>query len=171
MKPSAHVAQSIFDWAQAARPNPDNRDFHVQLGCHFEEVAEMVEMLRVTKPTLGDISNTSVANPLDLRLVKGLLQLLAQGLKQGTLCVEVTDPENFLREMCDQVVTSIATCQTAGMAAVTALELVNKSNWSKFVDGKPLKDVNGKVIKGPDTVKLPLHSCLPKQVAEASYVQ
>jgi len=26
---------------------------------------------------------------------------------------------------------------------------VNRSNWSKFVDGKPLFDENGKIKKGP----------------------
>ena len=42
------------------------------------------------------------------------------------------------------------------MSIVEAVGRVNKSNWSKFVNGKPIFDENGKIAKGPDYVKCDL---------------
>jgi len=36
---------SIEMWHKRARPNPTDKDFNVQLGCHFEEIVEMLDAL------------------------------------------------------------------------------------------------------------------------------
>lgn len=42
---TTNTLQSIAEWHQQARPNPSDKDFNVQLGCHLEEVCEMLEAL------------------------------------------------------------------------------------------------------------------------------
>ena len=57
--------------------------------------------------------------------------------------------ENFLKELCDGVVTAAGVAHCADMAFVSAVEEVNASNWSKFnYKGFPEFDKNGKVKKG-----------------------
>ena len=34
--------QSIIRWFEIAKPNPSERDVTTHIGCHFEEVAEML---------------------------------------------------------------------------------------------------------------------------------
>lgn len=129
----------IERWHEAARPEPTERDFCTQLGCHIEEFAEM----------LADLKFNGVAGtefPLHDKLV-----MLATSLKQGALRVEIGDRENFLKELCDQVVTGTGVAYCAGMDMPSALWEVNWSNWSKFdKDGVPVRDANGKITKGPN---------------------
>ena len=35
--------QEIIEWFKAAKPEPTTDDIAVQIGCHFEEIAEMQE--------------------------------------------------------------------------------------------------------------------------------
>lgn len=39
------MIKRILNWFQAVKPNPTATDVMVQVGCHFEEVAEMCEAL------------------------------------------------------------------------------------------------------------------------------
>lgn len=61
--------------------------------------------------------------------------------------------EHALKELADlsYVIWQFAAC--AGWQLDEALDRVHRSNISKLVDGKPVKDANGKVKKGPNYVK------------------
>jgi NTP pyrophosphatase (non-canonical NTP hydrolase) len=61
--------------------------------------------------------------------------------------------EHALKELADlsYVIWQFAAC--AGWQLDEALDRVHRSNISKLVDGKPVKDANGKVTKGPNYVK------------------
>lgn len=48
-----NTMESICTWFEKAKPNPTEKDLAVQVGCHFEEVAEMLE-------ATGDSQSTSV---------------------------------------------------------------------------------------------------------------
>lgn len=37
------MIERILNWFRAAKPQPSLHDAAVQIGCHYEEVAEMVE--------------------------------------------------------------------------------------------------------------------------------
>lgn len=63
----------------------------------------------------------------------------AIGLKRGQLDVAIAD----------QVVTAVGVAHCAHMKPVEAAAEVDRSNWSKFVDGKPVRDANCKIKKGP----------------------
>ena len=128
-------------WHQRVRPNPDEADFRVQLGCHFEEIAEMLAVL----------SSDSEKACNDLDLAHTAITMLAMSLKQGRYEVDITDRGEFLDSVADQVVTGIGAAWCARMNATEALRRVNTSNWSKLdVNGKPIHDANGKITKGPD---------------------
>lgn len=127
-------------WHQKVRPTPTDKDFNVQLGCHFEEIGEMLETLTsASEMCCDDIDRAHTA------IVK-----LAVSLKQGRYRVEITDREDFLDATADQIVTGVGAAHCAGMQATEALRRVNGSNWSKFDENnKPIFNEHGKVAKGP----------------------
>lgn len=134
---------SIADWHQAARNYPDTQAFNVQLGCHFEEICEMIEAL--------ESNNKDLAT--DLLLAYDLLVRIADKLKKGTAVAKIIDRKEFLDSLGDQVVTAVGTAYCANMDIVGALTQIDQSNWSKFVDGKPVFNENGKIQKGPNYFK------------------
>lgn len=139
------MIDSIALWHKRARPNPDHNAFNVQLGCHFEEFAEMLQTLS------GDdqMSANKLAN------VTYQVMQMAEGFKRGAFSAYVEDRVEFLDACADQVVTSVGCAVCAGMDVVGAIKEVNTSNWSKFDEnGNPVFDENGK-IKKPDGYKKP----------------
>lgn len=128
-------------WHQRARPEPTHEDWNVQLGCHFEE---LLEMLQTIKGEDGHTENMLAQTRLYISRISDRLKF-----GQGTVYIE--DREGFLDSVADQVVTVIGTATTAGMQGAEAVRRVNTSNWSKFdTDGTPIKDANGKITKGPN---------------------
>lgn len=57
---------------------------------------------------------------------------------------------NALKELADLVYVCFQFAATAGWELDEALARVHTSNMSKLVDGKPLKNEQGKVLKGPN---------------------
>ena len=131
----------IHMWHKRARPKPDDRAFNVQLGCHFEEIAEMMETLRIYAPGAN-------ANGAETKLYIHLKDMAAQ-LKSGERVAVIYDRKEFLDAMADQVVTSIGVAYCAGMQPTEAIRRVNTSNWTKIdtVTGDFLRDGQGKIMK------------------------
>lgn len=135
------MTDPIEMWHQKCRPSPLSADFQVQLGCHFEEVAEMLA-------TLGS-ADSRACDLLDG--AHTAMTYLAIVLKQGRYRVDIADRKEFLDSVGDQVVTVIGAAHCAGMKGAEAVRRVNSSNWSKFdTAGNPLRDANGKISKGPN---------------------
>lgn len=132
--------ESINLWHSRARPTPDAAQFNVQLGVHLEEIVEMLGTFTLTR---GD----GIAyDALDI------LRCVAEGLKANEISATITDRKGFLDAIADQVVTGVGAAYCAGMNAPEAVRRVDSSNWSKFVDGQPVFDENGKIAK-PATYK------------------
>lgn len=135
-------------WFKTAKPNPTNKDFNVQLGVHFEEIAEMVEELKFHNaelPVYGPTFHASL-----LAMLKGV----AQELKSGVMTASVKNSVEFLDSLVDQTVTADGVAYMAGYDMEGAKDEVLRSNWSKFdANGNALFDGNGKIIKGPDYFK------------------
>lgn len=127
-------------WHQTARPEPDDKAFNVQLGCHLEEIQEMLVTVD------GDDADTVwLLNQLDVHLSD-----LAHKLKKGKASVRIIDRNGFLDSLADQVVTAVGTGHCAKMDVPEACVRVDKSNWSKFLaDGTPFFDGSGKIAKNP----------------------
>jgi NTP pyrophosphatase (non-canonical NTP hydrolase) len=128
-------------WHERARPKPTPQDVNVQLGCHLEEIGEMLDTL-----TGGD----EFSHALLVR-VNATVYKLATALKSGNAGVYIQNRQEFLDALADQIVTATGVGYCARMNVTEAVRRVNDSNWSKFgVDGHPLRDMHGKISKGPN---------------------
>lgn len=133
---------SITLWAQRLNPNPTDRTLNVQIGCHLEEVAEQIAELRVVGP--------EHMSGVELDHLYAVVNDAAVALKKGWLTVAIKNREKFLDALADQSVTAASVAYNAHMNLIEAQRRVDESNWSKFVDGQPLYDENGKCAKGPN---------------------
>ena len=129
------------EWFREAVPNPDNHTLSVQLGCHFEEVAEMLEAVYI-RDNSGDSPLWGIA--LDA------IESLADALKFGQCHIHGTNKKMLLDAIGDQIVTATGVGTQLGMDVAGALDEINRSNWSKFEDGRPVFNENGKIAKGKD---------------------
>ena len=133
------TTEAIELWHKRARPEPTTADFSVQLGCHFEEIVEMMDTLELP------------GAPGALWEARDVMLMLADWLKKGIVSAQIKDRKEFLDSIADQVVTGIGAAYCAGMKGAVACDRVNTSNWSKFDEnGQPIRDANGKITKGPN---------------------
>ena len=131
----------INEWHRRACPAPDQRAFDVQLGCHIEEITEMLAVM--------EIKGASI---MQTRAFEALCEV-SRALKAGDATAVVHDRKELLDALADQVVTATGVGYRAGMDMPRACLAVDSSNWSKFdIDGQPIFDTNGKVTKGPHYV-------------------
>ena len=130
--------EQILDWFKAAVPNPTDENLCVQIGCHYEEIGEMANVL------LDDDAKHAVRWYSDDYM----------GVNEGArTCLSGLDDDaktELLDALCDQIVTAIGVGYMAGFDMAGALQEVVRSNASKFENGKPLFDENGKIRKGKD---------------------
>lgn len=134
------IIKQIENWFKAAVPNPTDDNRRVQLGCHLEEVGEMADQFEVdcfsTKEKLSYL--------FGFKYKSDEIKKNGIAFKTPTL----TDKTAFADALADQIVTAIGLAYMHGIDIEGALNEVNRSNWSKFVDGKPVFDENGKIKKG-----------------------
>ena len=74
--------------------------------------------------------------------------------KRHEVNVEDVDRTELLDALCDQIVTAVGVAHMFGLDIEGALAEVTRSNYSKFVDGAPVFDANGKIAK-PATYSKP----------------
>lgn len=120
--------QSIANWFVEAVPTPTDKNKAVQLGCHFEEVSEMFDA--IGEPAFAQ-----------------KLSQVGDHYKKVATDVTVLDRKELLDSLCDQIVTAVGVAHMLNLNIQGALAEVNRSNYSKFVNGKPVFDTNGKIAK------------------------
>lgn len=75
--------------------------------------------------------------------------------------------ENMLKELADLIIVTFGYAVTYGWDLDKAVRRVHQSNMSKLgVDGKPLKDPHGKVLKGPNYIKPDLKDLVETKINE-----
>lgn len=128
--------EQIQRWFNAAVPEPTAKNCCVQIGCHFEEAAEMQQALGMSAHALHAAAHR-------WKTVHGdYVELWAD---------DDVDRAALLDSLADQIVTAIGVAHMYGFDIQGALAEVNRSNWSKFnEDGRPDFDANGKIQKGPN---------------------
>ena len=142
-------------WFEAAVPNPTAKNLEVQLGCHLEEVSEMMVGFIVESNDSDTIVDWFKHLAMEIDKV-------ASELKQGKYTITNVDANAVLDGITDQQVTAIGIGHMLGMDTAGALAEVDRSNFSKFgKDGQPIFDENGKIKKGPHYVKPNLEPFLP----------
>jgi predicted HAD superfamily Cof-like phosphohydrolase len=148
--------ESIELWHKRARPNPTEQNFNVQLGCHLEEIVEMIAALRFTHK-----NGTGVEMPGKNSMLYQQINDFADGLKAGRITASIANRKELVDALADQVVTAVGVGHTAHMKITRAVDIVNTSNWSKFSpEGQPYFDQNGKILKGPNYVPPALEDCV-----------
>lgn len=130
------MIHNIKEWFKAAKPNPSTADVCVQIGCHYEEVAEMNAVLNY------DVEYMLEATALEYQMYySGYLGAALEELSADAR-VELLDA------LCDQIVTAVGVAYMMGMDIEGALAEVNRSNWSKFEGGVPVFNEQGKIANG-----------------------
>jgi predicted HAD superfamily Cof-like phosphohydrolase len=129
-------------WFEVAVPNPTSKNISTQIGCHLEEVVEMLDVLQTKYP--------GYKNKLDdarkhLRFISNLLKQ-----EEDSFFIKEEDRKELLDSLADQIVTATGVGTFLGMNVPGALAEVNRSNYSKFEDGEPVFNENKKVMKGKD---------------------
>jgi predicted HAD superfamily Cof-like phosphohydrolase len=137
----SNAVSTCLTFFEEAVPEPAEKNFTTQLGCHFEEVHEhLLEVVPQTPTALG-LLNTA----------RRAIHELAEHLKTyGGLEIAPGRRTQYLDALCDQMVTAIGCGHMAKMDIIGAFDETNRSNLSKFVDGKAIFDENRKMAKGPN---------------------
>lgn len=135
------VRISTDEWFAVVLANdaPGTDRFPVQLGCHLEEVVEMLEMVDTSSyvdPRISDAAAT--------------LGMVAEELKSGRFQVKLVDDAAFEDSLLDQLVTGTGLLKMRGADVAESVARVDVANFTKFVDGKPVYKEGGKVGKGPN---------------------
>lgn len=149
------ILKNTVAWFHAATPNPTQQNISTQMGCHFEEVKEMVDCLT---------PRTKEAQVI-LQQAQAALDNLAGLMKRDATAIGLhpSDYVDFVDSLGDQIVTATGSGTYLGMDVPGALDEINKSNHSKFVDGKPVRDPDSqKILKGPDYFKANLKPFVPQ---------
>jgi len=126
----------IKEWFEKAVPEPTDKNRAVQVGVHFEEVDEM--LTAVNGHSTGSVDE------------------YAWWYKTQSEGVHLNDVDRLelLDSLCDQIVTAVGVAYMFGLDIEKGLAEVIRSNNSKFVNGNPVFDDNGKIAK-PDTYSKP----------------
>lgn len=125
--------QRTLEWFKQAIPNPTPEQACIQIGCHIEEFAEMLLALGI-QSTAKDLDN--------------LADFFKSCDPQAMWQVKQSCKIELLDSIADQTVTACGVSHMLGFDHSGALAEVNRSNFSKFEDGKPVFDENGKIKKG-----------------------
>ena len=135
------MIDNITLWHRRARPEPTEKDFNTQFGCHIEE---FVEMLRAVGWTIHDVDLWD-----EFDYLFSQLEDFANAVKCHSIMISIEDRKELLDALADQIVTAVGVGVCANMDMDAAVEEVNRSNWSKFnYRGFPEFDENGKIKKG-----------------------
>ncbi len=132
------MIHNIKEWFKAAKPEPTVKDAWVQIGCHYEEVAEMADALW-DEEVLESAENTAY----DYKDTEDCFIYFLEDLSESQRI-------QLLDAICDQIVTAVGVAYMMGMDIEGALAEVNRSNWSKFEGGVPVFNEHGKIAKGAD---------------------
>lgn len=133
--------QSIIDWFKIAKPSPTYQNIMQQMACHFEEVAEMCNAIGIY-----DVESELIQLKYDLISVSRA----DKGYSDANFFIRHTDKKDLLDALCDQIVTALGVGYMMGFDMEGALAEVNRSNWSKFENDKPVINEQGKITKGKD---------------------
>lgn len=131
--------ENTRQWFLKAVPNPTSKNISTQIGCHLEEVAEM----------LNAITSNNLERASQIDALRAAIDHVGNLLKKDNSIV-IKDSVELLDSLADQIVTATGVGTFLGMNVPGALAEVNRSNYSKFEDGEPVFNENKKVMKGKD---------------------
>lgn len=139
--------ESITSWFKTAKPTLSEKSKATQLAAHLEEVNELIEVLKDLQFEPGMRNRLGVIHQ-ELALTTQQMYKLSE-----LPALSQEDRVEILDALADSVVTSSGVAYFLEMKWDEALTEVNQSNFSKFEQGKPLLNDNGKIMKGKNYFK------------------
>lgn len=136
------VSEPIADtlkWFKLAVPEPTDKNKYTQVGCHFEEFAEM--LISLIPHEHGQHAGWDLINSQ----ADGYKTFSDKDMAKLNTYV---NKDELLDSLCDQIVTALGVGYMFGFDMKSAFAEVVRSNFSKFENGKPVFDENGKIKKG-----------------------
>lgn len=130
-----NILKETLRWHQQAIKSPTIETACVAIGCAYEETAELSK-------TIGDNEAELTLN-ISSKFYKGKNEYAIKDLCKA-------DKVQMLDDIVDEIVTRVGIAHNMGFDILGALGEVNRSNFSKFENGKPVFDGNGKITKGED---------------------
>ncbi len=144
--------QHTAEWlAACGKEVGNNHHLATQVGCHLEEVCELLDELVIVGSTADNDS---------LSMASTRLKGLAHRLKMGNTGIRIKDRVNALDALCDSEVTGHGIAYLAGFDMDEASRRVLFSNDAKLVDGKPVLGLGGKIMKPAGWVAPFLADCV-----------
>ena len=148
------IINDVSEWFEAAVPEPTRENKCVQLGCHFEEMAEFIESIMRGSNLRNHLDNRAIdfktCQPLNLQAI----ELVSES---ETRSIEMLDA------VCDMIVTAVGIAHMMGWDIEGAIAEVNRSNYSKFDDNcKPIFTKDGKIAKSENYTRPYLKPFLTK---------
>lgn len=133
IEPVSGPLADTLKWFELAVPEPTIENICVQFGCDLEEQSEILRACNL--PSLAE-EVESYANDFKAK---------------RTWCMNAInriDKTELLDGLIDRQVTGLGLGHMLKMNMIAAANEVNRSNFSKFENGKPVFDDNGKIKKG-----------------------
>ena len=118
---------------------PGTDRFPIQMGCHLEEIVEMLNELELEDELRQEVETAAAC-----------LTKVADALKTGQVEVGTKSGVAFNDSILDQRVTGTGLLKMQGVDVAETVARVDVANFTKFVDGKPLYKEGGKIAKGPN---------------------
>lgn len=134
-----NTTQQVKQWFETAFPNPTEKQVATQAGCVLEEVAELMLALSIDSSVVAKMATELKQSTSLTKSSAGDTIHLFKGWR-----TEVADAS------ADIVVTLIGLCYMLGIDFEACLAEVNRSNYTKFENGKPVYGEYGKLAKGKD---------------------
>lgn len=134
-----NTTQQVKQWFETAFPEPTEKQVATQAGCVLEEVAELMLALSIDSSVVAKMATELKQSTSLTKSSAGDTIHLFKGWR-----TEVADAS------ADIVVTLIGLCYMLGIDFEACLAEVNRSNYTKFENGKPVYGEYGKLAKGKD---------------------
>lgn len=133
IEPVSDTLSDTLKWFELAVPEPTIENICVQFGCDLEEQSEILRACN--QHSLAE-QVESYANDFKAKRTWCM---------NAINCIDKTE---LLDGLIDRQVTGLGLGYMLKMNTIAAASEVNRSNWSKFENGKPVFDDNGKIKKG-----------------------
>ena len=146
------MLNKIVEWFRACYPNVTPEVASIQYGCLVEEIGETMQVTEDLE-YVSDFGSDALDISYVSRNYKHSNPTCVQFLQE----LEPIYRTEHLDGLVDIIWTAVTSGTAMGYDMQGALDEVIRSNYSKFENGKPVFDENGKVAKGKDYTKPDLH--------------
>lgn len=144
--------QKIIEWFKTCYPNVTPEVASIQYGCLVEEIGETMVLTQDL-----EFASDFNAQVLDVGFVARSYKHQRPENVAFLQALEPADRTEHLDGLVDIIWTAVTSGTAMGYDMQGALDEVIRSNYSKFENGQPVFDENGKVAKGKDYTKPDLH--------------